>query len=51
MTTDALLHYLGYNYFTIPKLTYPEIDRIIEAHETVVREKKKYGWMLYRTMG
>ena len=42
---DLWLHEIGYNYFTIPKLTYIEINGLVKAYnrkmKTQQREMKK----------
>jgi hypothetical protein len=35
------LHTLGYNLFTIPGLTYPEIGMLIEAKNREIKKKNK----------
>lgn len=38
-SVELFLHDLGYNFFNIPKLTYPEINALAQAFNK--REKKK----------
>ena len=35
------LHSKGYTYFTIPKLTYPEISALVESYNRKMKKQEK----------
>ena len=38
---DLWLHTIGYNLFTIPNLTYPEIEMLIETKNRETKKKNR----------